>query len=274
VLIRGTTNGVRLSVTVTVTNSLAAVTESATNEPAGNATPVPTGTCAVTPTAGEVGDRIRLQCSGLEPGQQLRLYWDSTDKEPIKSVRANNAGGLRTTLEIPVATGGDHKILLRGTSNGLRLSVKVKVEPSIDFKPSSARPGGQVEITIKGLKAKEIVDLIWHEDDDTESVLKNNAEASSKGTLVLKVKVPSDAASGKHVVEVAGEGEKGSSVEGELRVSRGGSSSSGGSGGSSSSGGSGGSSSAGAAEVNTPIPAPTREPTDVPTPEPESSPES
>jgi hypothetical protein len=120
-------------------------------------------------------------------------------------VSPSSTGYAGFTFSIPESTAGTHKVLIRGAKSGLKLTVNVTVKPSISASPKSVEPRTRVTVTLKGLRAGEVVDLKWYVTSRSTSTLKNDLVATSKGTIRVTFYVPSSAKNGDHKLEVRGE---------------------------------------------------------------------
>lgn len=145
-------------------------------------------------------------------GDLVKLYWDSTSKPVLKSFTASAAGAGSASFAVPEASSSTtHKVLIRGTS-GLKKSITITVKPSIAISPKSGPGGAKIAVTLKGFKAGEVVDVRWYITSTTLKTLKNDAVASSLGTIKTTITVPTTATVGSHKVEARGTGGSKASV--------------------------------------------------------------
>ena len=146
---------------------------------------------------------VKISCTKLRAGDQIQLYWDSTDNGAFKTFEASSAGTGSGSFKVPDAKSGTHKVLIRGSS-GLKLSVNVTVKPGIALSPKTGPAKTKITVTVKGAKAGETFDIKWYSTSSKSSILRRAVVASAVGTLKTTITVPSTATVGNHKVEAVG----------------------------------------------------------------------
>ena len=120
--------------------------------------------------------------------------------------KADASGAAAFSVKFPDATGGAHKLIVRGKTSGQRVDLIVKVKPSISLSPKSGGQGTSFTIKLKGFEKGEVVDIKWYVTSSKTSTLKKGVVVSDVGSASVTVKVPSTATGGNHKVEADGQG--------------------------------------------------------------------
>ncbi|CAN5540244.1 hypothetical protein BH23CHL2_BH23CHL2_09120 [soil metagenome] len=157
-------------------------------------------TCAVDPESGIVGSKVTVDCYGFEPGEYVRLYWDTTSSTQKGSFKVANGSGSGT-MTIPDAAGGEHTIIGVGTSSGSQAETPFTVLPGISLSKTSGAVGSYISATVRGYAAGETVNLIWH--DGASSTVIKAGTASSTGRAFISFAVP-EASGGTYTIEAVG----------------------------------------------------------------------
>jgi hypothetical protein len=104
---------------------------------------------------------------------------------------------------VPLAPGGSHKLLLRGTRNGKVVAVSVRVRPSITLSPTSGPAGTRVRVTFRGYRAGEAITLRWYVNSRTVVEITTEITTDGDGTVSYSFRTPRDARRGTHKIEGA-----------------------------------------------------------------------
>lgn len=163
--------------------------------------------CEVSPESGQVGSRVTVECYGFQPGEYIRVYWDTTTSSQKLTFRALNGSGSGM-MTIPDATTGEHTLIGVGTSSGATANVGFVVLPGITLNTASGTGGSYVSATAQGFAAGETVSFIWH--DGTSATVVKTATASSTGRASSLIPVPT-AAGGTYWIEAIGQTSGGTS---------------------------------------------------------------
>lgn len=158
-------------------------------------------TCLVTPDSGTVGSRIDVECYGFEPGEYVRIYWDSTSTWQRTVFKASNGSGSGS-FTIPDATSGEHTVIGVGSTSGLQATTTMTVVASFELNKTSGQVGDYVYANARGYQAGETVRFIWH--DGATQITVKSVTASSTGRAASSFPVP-EVAGGAYLVEAIGQ---------------------------------------------------------------------
>lgn len=81
-----------------------------------------TSDCILNPASGSGGTKVTLTCSGFQPGETVRLHWDSTSTFQKASFVASASGAGVGSFLVPDSTVGGHSVIAKGATSGIESS--------------------------------------------------------------------------------------------------------------------------------------------------------
>ncbi len=158
-------------------------------------------TCDPSVTSGIAGAKVTIDCYGYQPGEFVRIYWDTTATAQIAMVYAVSGSGS-ATMYVPSTPGGEHTLIGVGATSGSESSADFTVQSSLSLNTTSGAGGGYAFATLKGFAANENVNIVWH--NGSSSINVYSATASSAGYATAFFTVP-QLAGGTYTVEAQGQ---------------------------------------------------------------------
>ncbi len=151
---------------------------------------------------GPVGTEVEVKGTGFGYREQITLYFNGEEVEPVDSIRANDVGTWTGTFIVPAASQGVHEITADGadTDKDDVITAEFRVMPGISIDPKEGTVGS--EFTVKGSGFRENEGSIAILFDGRS--IKTGIRADEDGVFEATVTVPA-APMGEH--EVGAEGQ-------------------------------------------------------------------
>jgi hypothetical protein len=163
-----------------------------------------TGSIEVSPSSGNVGDRVNVYGTGFGSVDVDIYYYFDSDRELIEeNYDVGTDGNFTYHFDIPESYSGKHYIRVYYTSSGYA-SAYFTVEPKIEITdPSSAEGyvGDEIEVTGTGFAESEASIKIEYDGDEVTQT--EAAETDEYGTWTAKFIIP-ESVKGKHDIDAKG----------------------------------------------------------------------
>lgn len=138
-----------------------------------------TAKLALTPSHAAVGSTVQVQGSGYPAGAEVALVWYTVDgqyslkdgtefigerftprSQVIATTRADQAGSIATSIQVPGDFGGPHDI--RGRVGGQEVSqASLTINPTFSITPAEGAVGTPIEVRIVGVDWQSNINT-WH----------------------------------------------------------------------------------------------------------------
>lgn len=150
----------------------------------------------LSPTTVTVNQRLSVSLRGYAANESVKLTIDN-GTTAIVTVKVSSSGNAATTITVPAATGGSHKLYGKGNAQSSD-SASFRVSPSITLIPASGGVGANIRVHLRGYKSGERIELQFRYPDQTSSL--GFATASSTGSVNVTFTVPRNARPGTYSV--------------------------------------------------------------------------
>jgi len=146
--------------------------------PIANALSAPT----LSPSSGNVGDKITVSGASTTPGGLIQVYWDSVKAWDGKAGLLAEAYAVGTsysvTIVIPNATQGTHYVIVKDVEASEVSFNSFTVNPKLTLNPSSVLPGDAVNVVGTGFAGSTSAVILYK---PTENAVTNEAVGTGDG---------------------------------------------------------------------------------------------
>jgi hypothetical protein len=158
--------------------------------------PPPATTITITPSSGVPGTSVTVTGSGFGSNEPVRIRWDNTSSGlQLGSLNADAGGSFTTTITVPDASTGPHRVIAHAQTSGKKpfleftVTEPQPVDPRIVIDPIQGRTGTIVTVTGSGYQPGETIELRWNS-SSTGAPLLGTAIANNAGAFTKDVTVP------------------------------------------------------------------------------------
>lgn len=158
---------------------------------------------SIAPTGGPAGTTINVSGTGFQPGESVKISWDSSYAAALETVRANNDGAISATIEAQSGAQGRHLVVAKGLTSGWKASRSFTLGPfaatddaHISIDPLAGEVGVTIAVSGTQFLPGETVRLYW---DSTSSQVITSVTADGAGDISGSIETPEDTA-GRHLV--------------------------------------------------------------------------
>jgi len=156
----------------------------------------------VSPSSGNVGDRVNVYGTGFGSGDEVDIYYYfDGDRELIEeNYDVGTDGNFTYHFDIPESYSGRHYIRVYYTSSGYA-SAYFTVEPKIELDDDAGFVGDEIEVTGTGFAEDEASIKIEYDGDEVTQT--DKAETDEYGTWTATFIIP-ESTSGEHDIDAKG----------------------------------------------------------------------
>lgn len=199
---RGATSGFKATRTFTLSGT-ATPTSTATPTPTATATATPKPAIVISPLTGGVDSTVQVTGSGYRANEQIQVYWDSTGTTGtlLRTVTATSLGTFSTSITVPTAKGGNHLIVGKGVTSGVKPSRTFVVSQTAMLGSATGKPGDSVTVQVRGFQPGEPVTFYW---DSATSTPLLSLTASSTGSGSGSITIPATVNGPHQVLAIGG----------------------------------------------------------------------
>ncbi|MGH2531828.1 MAG: M23 family metallopeptidase [Thermomicrobiales bacterium] len=163
---------------------------------------------SIAPSSGPAGTTVSVTGAGFQPGESVKVSWDSSFAPALTTVRASSTGTFAASIRVPNDEDGRHLIVAKGLTSDWKASRTFTLGPfsatddtRVSIDPLSGPVGTTIAITGTDFLPGETVRLHW---DSTFSAEITAVTADGNGAFSGSIQVPEDTAS-RHLVVGMGE---------------------------------------------------------------------
>ncbi|PZS08813.1 MAG: hypothetical protein DLM70_02200 [Chloroflexi bacterium] len=137
---------------------------------------------------GGYGTNVPVSGSTFQPGETVKVHWDSSATTPLATATATSACAVSTSFLVPQATLGNHHVIAVGQSSHRSATASFQVKPAVALNPSAARQGTRISVSSYNFQPGEIVNVYWNSIGGTSL---GSGTAGSNGTVpAISITVP------------------------------------------------------------------------------------
>ena len=148
------------------------------------------------PMSGVPGTTVTINGTGFEPAEQVNMRWDNTSSGlNLGSVTASGSGTFTTTITVPDASYGPHRLIAHGQTTNSKpfhdftVTEPVIVDPRISIDPIQGRTGTVVSVSGTNYQPGERVEIRWNSSSSSAPLL-GTATADNNGAFTTNVTIP------------------------------------------------------------------------------------
>jgi subtilisin family serine protease len=152
----------------------------------------------LSPTSGVVGTTLKVGLRGYGSKEKIDVLWkNGASNTVVASVTASSSGNANASFVIPASLGGSHTVTGKGARGSA--TATFTVQPRLTVSPSSAPPGGQIKVKLRGFKSSERVTLTLG-----STTLAATTMSSATGSRDVTMTIPDDATPGATTITATG----------------------------------------------------------------------
>ena len=149
-------------------------------------------------SSGTAGTVITINGKYYGPGEDVRVYIDSSSIPSVNSVTADSTGRFTTSFTVPDTVGGSHKIIVAGKTTKRRVTKNFTILPRATISPTKGSANLSVTLTGQNFAGGETVRVYW----DSSATAAGTGTADSTGDVSIVVHAPT--VYGSHTAKLTG----------------------------------------------------------------------